>query len=296
MKRPNFFVMGAPKCGTTSVWSWLREHPNVYLPSVKEPHFFNSDHAHRGFTDKHAYEALFAEAGPQHYVVGEASVWYLYSKIAARNILKYTGGAKFIVCVRNPVDMAYSLYCQFLLRSRREHIKSFETAWHLSGERMRGRCVGPRVTEPKFLSYKAVCALGSQLAVLIALAGHEAVLPLVLDDLQESPASEYRKILRFLDIPDDERTTFPRLNEGLNVRSLAAHRLLHELRALPESIGFGNVCRGIGRQLMRLNTDERPRPAMPPHMREALTTHFESEIGMLFGILGKKYPSWLACE
>lgn len=127
MKKPNFFIIGAPKCGTTSLAAWLAEHPQIFMSPIKEPQFFNKD---VGFPMKslQAYEKLFKDASSGHIAVGEATVLYLYSKVAVRNILDYNPDAKFIVCLRNPVDMAYSLHEQWFFNGI-EDIEDFKEAW-----------------------------------------------------------------------------------------------------------------------------------------------------------------------
>jgi hypothetical protein len=99
VRRPNFFILGAPKCGTTSLARWVGEHPSVFICPEKEPHFFNTDDRHRGVEAIVDYEALFSGAQEQHVAIGEASVWYLSSLEAVPNILRYEPAAKFIVLV-----------------------------------------------------------------------------------------------------------------------------------------------------------------------------------------------------
>ena len=75
MKQPNFFIIGAPKCATTSLDAWLSEHPSVYVSPLKEPYHFNSDHAGRRTQSVEVYNKVFANAyDPIHLGVGEASV------------------------------------------------------------------------------------------------------------------------------------------------------------------------------------------------------------------------------
>ena len=129
MKKPNLFIVGAPKCGTTSLYGWLSQHPNVYMSPIKEPGFFSPDSLHRPGTLAR-YEALFAKAGAEHEIVGEASTNYLYSREAVPRVLEYNPKAKFIVCVRNPVEMAPSLFAQRVWEGR-DTVKCFEDAWRL---------------------------------------------------------------------------------------------------------------------------------------------------------------------
>ena len=127
--RPSrFFVVGAAKCGTTSVHHYLAQHPDIFLPkAIKETNYFvysnraldtagagNADqrfqYLHRTtITDAEDYEALYAEAG-SHQLRGEVCPRYLYYPNAARNIKEYAPDAKIIAILRNPIDRAFSHY------------------------------------------------------------------------------------------------------------------------------------------------------------------------------------------
>ena len=79
MRKPDVFIVGAPKCGTTSMYHYLRQHPDVFMPPKKEPHSFASDLDAPYFVRaEQEYLALFEE-GAWAKRVGEASTWYLYS-------------------------------------------------------------------------------------------------------------------------------------------------------------------------------------------------------------------------
>lgn len=128
--RPNFFIIGAPKCGTTSLDNWLGAHPAVFLSPMKEPHYLSTDLANRSVTNAAQYEKLFQNVSDVHIAVGEASTWYLYSINAVSNIELAYPDARYIVITRNPVDMAHSLY-HHNLRVLREDRATFEEAWSL---------------------------------------------------------------------------------------------------------------------------------------------------------------------
>src|SRR5437667_5641216 len=105
IRLPNFFIVGAPRCGTTALYTYLRQHPDIFLPETKEPHYFNRDMNSGGaIRDHKEYLSLFAGAQGRARV-GEASVYYLSSAYAAREISKVCPGAKIIVMLRNPVDV-----------------------------------------------------------------------------------------------------------------------------------------------------------------------------------------------
>jgi hypothetical protein len=112
---PDFFIVGAPKCGTTALHYYLSGHPSVFMPQEKEPQFFSSDIAGlRRHNDLPSYLSLFAGA-PKDALIGEASPVYLFSRQAIPAILTLRPDAKFIVMMRNPVEMARAFHAQMLL-------------------------------------------------------------------------------------------------------------------------------------------------------------------------------------
>jgi hypothetical protein len=137
MRKPNFFLIGAPKCGTTSIAAWLAEHPQVYFSPVKEPMYFATDAQIRTIVSLEAYEQLFAGATSRHLAIGEGSTEYLRSSIALRQIMTYAGSPRFIASVRNPVEMASSFHQQVCFNGD-EDVRDFEEAWRLQKPRERG--------------------------------------------------------------------------------------------------------------------------------------------------------------
>src|SRR5262249_39324802 len=111
---PNFFVIGAPKAGTTSLYEYVAQHPDVYMSPVKEPAYFKPRHPPGGEDAEPedrlaAYVALFDGVAGEH-VVGEATPSYLQSASAAARIRDAVPDARLVAVLRNPVDRAYSGY------------------------------------------------------------------------------------------------------------------------------------------------------------------------------------------
>lgn len=145
MPLPNFFIVGAMKAGTTSLYYYLREHPDAYLSPVKEPKFFAydaSDPEHQKealknfpITTMEAYLKLFSRVSNEK-AIGEASVTYLRSRVASAAIRTHVPDAKIIISLRNPIDRAISLYTQRVRNGRdeRELNEAFQTnePWILS--------------------------------------------------------------------------------------------------------------------------------------------------------------------
>lgn len=291
MPRPNFFILGAPKCGTTSLASWLGEHPKIYMSPTKEPHFFNTDDKHPGVPTQALYEQLFSGAQASHQAIGEASVWYLYSQTAVTNIEAYSRDARYVVCLRNPTEMAYSLHEQQVVNGI-EHITNFQDAWHQSEARMRGESVTRVCQEPQHLAYQTVCKLGTQLERLLNSVERERVLPLLLDDLREAPRQEYLRVLRFLQIEDDGRTTFEVHNTAKERRWPLLQRAILVVGGVKRRLGIQQGL-GILSGLDRKNLRHRPRLPMGPSMRKELQSHFQPDIKRLSGLLGRDLSHWL---
>src|SRR5216683_1662449 len=159
MKKPNFFIVGGPKCGTTSLANYLREHPRIFFPAAKEPHFFNTDMTFRNVRSEAQYEACFRDAGQQHAAIGEGSVFYLYSDVAIPNIIAEIPDARFIAMVRNPLEMASSLHTQ-LRYNGDENVADFGAAWRLQPERAAGNALPRFCRDASILLYGKVCSLG----------------------------------------------------------------------------------------------------------------------------------------
>src|SRR5262249_42896094 len=133
-RKPNLFIVGAMKCGTTAWYEYLRSHPNIFMPDLKEPGFFALDLPKwRGTESEAEYSALFADSGPAR-VIGEASAIYLMSNRAAQAIRDYNPAAKILIFLRVQEEYLPSLHNLNRLEFA-EDIGDFETAWRLSGHR-----------------------------------------------------------------------------------------------------------------------------------------------------------------
>lgn len=285
MKRPNFFILGAPKCGTTSLAAWLAEHPAAFVSPIKEPHFFATDN-YRSVDTLERYLDLYAGAGERHLAVGEASTWYLYSRVAVSNILAFAPEARFVVCLRNPVEMAPSLHEQEYV-GLNEDVPDFETAWKLIPERRAGRSVPGSCRNVGHLLYDEACALGSQLERLYQQVPRERVHVVLLDELGADPGRAYRGVLAHLGLPDEGRTEFPRLNAAKEPRWRPLSHLFWLGSRLKTKLG---VYKSFGFQ--RMNLRPRPRTAPSPEMTRVLRSTYAMEISKLEDLLGRSLRPW----
>ena len=121
--RPKFLIVGASRSGTSSLYHWLKLHPDVFMPDIKEPSFFVDGW---GISDWHWYLSLF-EPGRGKKAVGEASVAYLESPESVQLIWEKLPTIKIIILLRNPVERALSLYSWMVMEGH-EWLSTFKQA------------------------------------------------------------------------------------------------------------------------------------------------------------------------
>ena len=295
MKKPNFFIIGAPKCGTTSLVTWLSEHPNIYVPPIKEPHFFNTDGL-VGTKSLSEYERLFKEAGSKHIAVGEASTRYLFSKVAMPNILKYNPDAKFIVCLRNPIEMAQAQHSELLCQGR-ETVEDFEKAWHIQKEREQGKHI-PLITRstPALFQYGAYCCLGEQLSRALSYVPTNQLMTIVLDDMKTQPRRVYLKVLSFLGLADDERMEFPVINKNKLTKSVVLATVIKMGWIVKKKLGVKKMPFSLLTFMREKNTIQMKRQDVSPELKAELIAFFRADVELLSTLLKRDLSHWLSIK
>lgn len=194
--KANFFMVGAPRSGTTSLYWHLSSHPDIFMSPVKEPFYF--DERARGVVEgcvsrSEDYSELFRYAHVNASVIGEASTTYLSSRDALERINKYNRNAKILAILRNPIDASLSLFLRMKEGGKYEHAESFDSAW-------RGQ------VERSFLNdYRNLFALGDQVEFALQLFGEQRLKIVLFDEFKQDSALVYRDILNFLGLPGDEK-------------------------------------------------------------------------------------------
>jgi len=293
MKRPNFFILGAPKCGTTSLDAYLNSHPRIFT-ATKEPHYFNTDDNYRLTADLPAYESLFAAADESHLAVGEASVRYLHSRDAVANILRYNADAKFIVMARNPVDMAHAWHGQLVFNGEEDE-NDFAAAWALQDARRAGDSIPRGCIDVSALLYGEFCRVGAQLARVYESVPRARVHVVLFDALAADPAGVYRAVLQFLDAPDDHQPPggFAVHNAAKVRRNLLRHarHALQRLGKLKTALGIRKPF-GISKRIEKYEGRARPRAPLPADFQRALADYFADDVRRLEALLGRDLSHW----
>lgn len=298
--KPNLFIVGAPKCGTTALYEYLRPHPNIFMPKIKEPHFFAKDlGTYPRIKTPQEYAEIFAESTEQHLRVGEASVYYLRSSVAIPDIREFNPDAKIIAMFRNPVEMVYSFHSQ-LLYVAEESESDFETAWRLQERRSRGLDLPPRSRGSFLLQYAQLGQFGTQTQRLLSTFPRPQVKLILFDDFAASPQTVYDELIDFLGIPHDHRTVFPRVNDNKRARIDWLRRFARKpppvlrsaIRSLKQAVGAEGIS-AAKRKIVDLNMVKERRPPLSPEFRAELVEAFRDEVALLARLLDRDLSHWV---
>lgn len=296
MKGPEFFIVGAPKCGTTAMQEYLRQHPDIFMPDMKEIHHFADDLLKHDdpFLDRDRYLSLFAGAH-EHQLIGEASVYHLFSRNAARNIKSFCPNAKIIIILRNPVDMLYSRHAQ-LVYNGAEDILDFEASLAAEEKRRNGELIPKNIRIEKKLLHREVVKFTEQGKRYFDMFGRDKVQVIIYDDLRKDTAKVYQETLGFLNVNDSFRPDFKVINPNKRVRTRTLQHLLKTPPSLVRIAGkllLPQSCRNLLLNgLKKLNTQFVPRQPMSPELRRRLQKEFTPEIKNLSELLGRDLTHW----
>jgi hypothetical protein len=295
---PGHFLVGAPRCGTTSMGFYLRNHPEVCFSDPKEPHFFSYLWRQRPPRDIHEeyVKRYFGAYDPRHHrVLCEASVSYLYDRSALERILHCNPGARFLVMVRDPFDQLPS-YHQQMLYLLQEDVPSLAEAWQLQERRARGEALPTGCIDPDLLRYAEVGRLGAAVSQLFELAGRERCHVVVFDDLISDPRAVYLGVLDFMGLEDDGRREFPRRGKGKRYRKPPGTIVR---RVAPWVIRFrgrnGMRSRWLRWLRRRLGPSHVsiPAPALAPELQRVLRRDLAADVALLERLLGRHLGPWL---
>lgn len=287
VRKPNYFIAGAPKCGTTSLATWLSKHPNCYLPSIKEPHFFSNFKLNDMSLEQ--YENLFSDAQSHHYVLIDASTSYFSKEKALQNLLRYNPAAKFILMFRNPIEISYALHGQHFYLGL-ENMQDFEKAWRLQTERKKGRNIPISCPNPEMLFYRDQCLLGASLAKLLSLTDPSYVHWIFLEDLKNDARKCYLQVLSFCGLKDDRRIDFPAFNKAKQHRFPRLNQTLQVLQLIRSRLGLPGI--GVRKIFNRFARIEQKRPPLRKEFELELYESFKEDIDLLAGITGHDLSHW----
>ena len=297
LRLPDFFIVGAPKCGTTAMQAYLSQAPDVFMPADKEFHHFADDllRANDPLRDREVYARLF-EGARDGQRVGETSVYHLLSGNAAANARAACPDAQIIAMLRNPLEVIPSLHSQLVFNGE-EPLTDLEEALDAEADRAAGRRIPERVRFPKKLLYSRVVAWRPQLERWIHAFGADRVLVVLHDELRADTPATYRKIADFLGLDPGFTPAFPIVNANKQVRSPGLRRLMDDPHGPAARLtGLVPVAwrRALRRGIERLNTRHTHREPLPDRLRLRLLDLCADEIDAVAALLGRDLSHWHA--
>jgi len=291
-KKPNFFIVGAPKSGTTAMYHYLGQHPEIFMPEWKEPYYFGSDLWFRkGRFTREEYLALFSPTQDEKRL-GEASVLYLYSKRAASEIKEFCPTAKIIIMLRNPVDMIYSWHTELLYQGS-EIIADFEDALDESDARKKGSRL-PDINLVDCLFYHDIPQYAQQVQRYFECFGHKNVHIIIFDDFRSDTATMYQETLAFLGVATNFQPNFQMINPHKRRRSQAMRRVVRSRRAplWLRILAPQPIRRALLQVVDRYNTTYEQRPPMDSALRLRLQSEFAPDVEQLSALLRRDLSDW----
>jgi len=234
MRRPNLFIVGHPRSGTTALHVFLGLHKDIYMSTLKEPHYFCKDFHQESdefykkriyfrYRDEQEYLRIFAGSSSE-LLVGESSPRYLYSKVAAQLIQEFNSSAKIIIILRNPVDFLHSLHTRFLA-TEKENIKDFEVALASESERRIGYGIPSGVICPSFLYYSEWVKYYDHVKKFYDLFENDNIKILIYEDFKEDNKKIYLEVLEFLNLDAISLPEFREINRNRVPRFKALNKL-----------------------------------------------------------------------
>ncbi len=296
---PNFLIVGAARSGTTSLYHYMSQHPDIFMSPIKEPHFFSfvNDIPHyngyrcEGYnenivTDFNTYKKLFSQANNEK-AIGESSTSYLYYPKAASNIKQYIPDCKIIILLRNPVDRAYSFYSFAVLHGY--EALSFEQGLFKEAERLMMNWI-------PIYYYMNWSYYYEHVNRFLNTFGTSNVRIYLYDDLKYSPDELITDVWTFLDVNPFFKPNMRIENRGGLPRSRIIHKALWEpfiLKSIFKSVVPELIRKRIRDFILSHGYTYNAKPEIKAETRARLLELFKDDILKLQGLIKRDLSMWL---
>lgn len=282
-KWPNFFIVGAPKAGTTSLYEYLKNIPEIYMSPIKEPNYFNrktmyDEHPARKVRTKEKYLKLFRNVKDQK-IIGEAS-GYMRDPDAPKLIHKIIPHAKILISLRDPVERAYSDYLMLVGHG----IITTSFRYEIESELQNG-------SNPSQWGIKLDSGFYTiQLERYLKVFGHEQVKIIIFEEFIKDPKNTLNDILQFLGLKKSiVNIDIKKYNPYKTPRGKLAQKIVtnKKIKRISERLFPVSMRKFIGRKILLV---EKPKPNVPEKDRETLIKLYLDDVRQLEKILGRKLP------
>jgi hypothetical protein len=278
------------------MYTYLRQHPDVFMPDNKEPRFHCSDldsgsdaDAKFFIRDEAEYLALFDAAGGAKRI-GEGCIFNLYSTVAAQSIRAMSPDARIISLLREPVEQMYSFHA--VRRRNATEDLDFAAALDAEADRRDGRRLPKLARNLKMYQYRAVASYSDQVARYFEAFGRDNVLVLIYEELRSEPRTAYLQTLDFLGLDSHADVDLSPANVHRENAVPAIARWLRDPRVegrarslLPRSMH--RAAGDARRWLTAANMRPVARTPLDPGLRTSLEQEFAPEVARLGQLLGR---------
>ena len=295
--KPNLFIVGQPKTGTTALHQFLGQHPEIYMSSIKEPHFFcadfhlESDRAYGkqrfyDFRSESAYLQLFSKAKNVK-IAGESSTNYLYSQVAAEKIYNFNPDAKIIIVLREPAKFLYSLHSHYV-KFTEENEPDFLTALALETKRKQEEALSPRVTSPSYLYYSQRVQYYQQVKRYCDRFKPEQIKVIIFEEFKSANERIFREVLDFLGVEPNFTPEYSAINVNKEVKFKAINNLINN--PLAKSISKNLLSQEFN-DFVRDNVVEKllwhqaPKAKIPEEIKLQLMQQYQPEVAKISELL-----------
>jgi hypothetical protein len=292
---PDFFIVGAPKCGTTALHSYLRAHPEIFMPQSKDRCYFGADLITRKRLTPNEFASRFSTWSGQKRI-GESCVHYIYSKQAPLEIKSFNPDAQIIIMLRNPVDMLYSWHSQLLYLGS-EDIPDFQAALAAEPLRQMGKRIPRAARIQNALYYRELAKLSDHVRRYFDVFGEDRTCVVLYDDFAASTPIVYKEVLSFLGVDSAFELPLQVVNANKKPRNLFLHKILTRQKPIVRALGRMVVPGAALRQrllkpIQRWNKVYDRRPPMASQVRHRLQEELAPVVSELSGLLQRDLSHW----
>ena len=294
MKRPiDFAIVGAHKCATTSLYHFLRQHVDIYLPEIEENRFFTKPEF---YAEGDRFLDPLYQGHRNSQRLGMKNVHIMFFRYSVDRLHKDSPACQLIVVLRNPIDRAYSAYW-FARFNGWENAPTFEEALALEPQRLEGS-----YDEQTELTYLHHGHYAEQLRHCFERFDRDRVLVLLTDEIKANAAAAVRHTLAWLGIDPNGHTLdvsrrrmtaatpkSARLQKFLMARDTVYRRAARKM--IPQRVRIA-LQRRVVEPLLKSNIKPFTYPPMEPQTRESLQSYFRSHNRKLEELLGVDLSHW----
>ncbi len=293
--RPSFYLVGAPKAGTSALAALLDQHPQISMCKIKESNFHCHDLDLPKPKSEKEYLSLFSVT-PDTKILADASILSLYSHQSAQSIAEYVSHPKILMILRNPIDAMYSWYSQMAF-VRNEPLPNFQAALDAESERKKGRLIptyGAVKSCPQLLFYRDIMRYADQIERYFSVFSREQILILTYDDFKADLTAFYSEIIDFIDL-DPFTPQSQKVNANKERRMPGLHSFLKKTLAEPAKALLPSKLRSDLLMLMdKINSREVQRPQLDESLKASLKAECLPDIIGLEKIIEQDLSHWYA--